>query len=149
MNMSDSSDRFRESAATTRSNEGSCKFPVICTANIPAEVCHLRLLSILILLLLYLRTIILNSARQILDRYSKDTAEDLEGVHATLMTTTNVKAISTPSKQPMQSFDSPFLDWTPEKIYEFFLSSIQPLCGSLYSGLWPAHTFIILDERTV
>jgi hypothetical protein len=65
-----------------------------------------------------------------------------------LIDTKDVKSLTTGTEPPLQEeFKSPFQDWTAEQVYEFFLSEIQPLGGEL-SGEWPAHCFIILDERT-
>jgi hypothetical protein len=48
----------------------------------------------------------------------------------------------------MKAFNSPFLEWSVDDIYTFFCKSIQP-AGDEISGRWPAHTFVVLDERTV
>ena len=48
----------------------------------------------------------------------------------------------------MKPFESPYLGWTPSEIYDFYCAVIRPL-GDEISGDWTAHTFVILDERTV
>ncbi|MCJ1414851.1 hypothetical protein MMC32_001180 [Xylographa parallela] len=65
-----------------------------------------------------------------------------------LLDTTSIKSINKTPSTPIQAFTPPFLNWSTDKVYSFFLSDVQPLGGEL-SGAWPAHTSLIFDARTI
>jgi len=99
--------------------------PVFCTAEIPAEI---------------IEDFLQNSVRG-----REWHAEDYRPA---LITTTDVQSIVTSSETaPAAAFSTPFLNWTTDEVYQFFLLNIQPL-GSEIRGDWTAHTFVILDART-
>jgi len=75
--------------------------------------------------------------------------EDAENYRPAFITTTDVQSIISPSETvPPRAFTTPFLSWTPDEIYQFFLLHIQSL-GNEVAGPWTAHTFVVLDARTV
>jgi hypothetical protein len=65
-----------------------------------------------------------------------------------ILSTKDIETIKKSSRAPMSPVDSPFLNCSIDEIYEFFLDNVRPLGGEI-SGAWTAHTFIVLDERTV
>ncbi|MCJ1309909.1 hypothetical protein MMC25_003570 [Agyrium rufum] len=98
-------------------------FPIFCTAQIPTEI---------------------------LDNLLQQTSgsENFPDNRPVILTSTDVKTFVEPSRSPVVSFDSPFLEWIIDQVYEFFHAIVSPSSGGRL-GPWPNHTFIVCDERTI
>lgn len=74
--------------------------------------------------------------------------EEGENYRPALLSTTDISTITAPSTSapPLHS-PSPFIGWTVDDCYQFFLLNISAT-GNEVSGPWTAHTFVVLDAQT-
>ncbi|KAI9732448.1 MAG: hypothetical protein M1834_001656 [Cirrosporium novae-zelandiae] len=78
----------------------------------------------------------------------KKLSDGFDASPLTIIETTHIKSITHSSRLPMSGFNSPFVGWTVDDVYEFFKSSIRQPPNST-EGDWTAYTFIILDQQSI